>query len=209
MNEFGKNLFENFTPRETDIFGWNGLKPFITNIVRKIKPETIIEVGTWKGLSALTLANAQAEYSSTGKIYCVDTWQGSADFWYNECDDFNLNLVNGYPSVYYTFLSNVYNAGMGNRIVPVPLPSNVAYKVFKERIKLTADLIYIDGSHEEEDVFKDLSTYINLLNDGGVIFGDDYPYPSVKKAVEDYTKQNNIQFFVEEENNFWFINKNR
>lgn len=209
MNEFGKNLFENFTPRDLDIFGWNGHKPFISNIVKQIKPETIIEVGTWKGLSALSMARAQSEYSSSGKIYCVDTWQGSSDFWYNECEDFDLKLVNGYPSVYYTFLSNVYHCGMGERIVPVPLPSNVAYRVFKERINLSADLIYIDGSHEEEDVFNDLSSYINLLNNGGVIFGDDYGYPSVKKAVDRYTQQNGLYYFVENDNNFWVIYKNR
>ena len=49
-----------------DAQGYNSNEVF--RKLLEIQPKLIIEVGTWKGLSALSMARAQAEYSSSGKI---------------------------------------------------------------------------------------------------------------------------------------------
>jgi hypothetical protein len=49
-----------------------------------------------------------------------------------------------------------------------------------------ADLIYIDGSHEYEDVISDIDSYLPLVRKGGIFFGDDYyGWPGVAKAVDE------------------------
>ncbi len=59
------------------------------------------------------------------------------------------------------------------------------------RTNLRADLIYIDGSHEEEDVYQDLLDYTPLVAPGGVIFGDDWSWTGVRDAVTRYSRENN------------------
>jgi hypothetical protein len=50
---------------------------------------------------------------------------------------------------------------------------------------IRADLIYLDGSHDYEDVACDIAAYRPLLTPGGVLFGDDYDtWVDVRQAVE-------------------------
>lgn len=204
MNQFGNNVYENFYPRALELYGWNSNLPFLSEVIRDNKPLTVIEVGTWKGYSAITMANEMKKNNIAGKIYCVDTWLGSVDFWYDSNKEFDLKLINGYPSVYYNFLSNVVHYQLTDIIVPVPMCSNQAYKVFRNKLKKKADVIYVDGSHEKEDVYNDLKNYSTILENNGVIFGDDVNYPQVKEAVNEYCLENKITYTVKD-NNFWVI----
>ena len=49
-----------------------------------------------------------------------------------------------------------------------------------------ADIIYIDAGHEYEAVLLDAQLYWNLLNPGGYIIFDDYSWPGVIKAVDEF-----------------------
>lgn len=60
----------------------------------------IVEVGTWKGQSAINMANILKKNDIKGKIYCIDTFLGTWDLQEKECK-------NGYSQVYYMFLNNV------------------------------------------------------------------------------------------------------
>lgn len=206
MNQLGVDVY-NFEPRSFELYGWNGNKPFVVDAINKYRPQTVIEVGSWKGLSAINMGNKMRELNIAGKIYCVDTWLGNEEFWYSEEKEFDLKLVNGYPSIYQTFISNIKHCQLEDYIVPVPMTSNIAYKVLKNKLNLTAKVIYIDGSHETEDVYADLSNYINLVEPGGIIFGDDYNKSSVKSAVFRYSYDTNRAYNVAE-NNFWFFEIN-
>ncbi len=204
MNQLGVGLYDNFNVRPLELYGWNGDKPFISQVMHKYRPQVVIEVGTWKGLSARTMGFEMKSYTNAGKIYCVDTWLGNYEFWYSQDKEFDLKLINGYPSVYYNFLSNVKHWNLDSIIVPVPMPSNIAYKLFKERLNVSAKVVYVDGSHETEDVYKDLSSYINLVEPGGIIFGDDFNKESVKAAVFRYSYDTNRVYKVAEDN-FWYF----
>jgi hypothetical protein len=67
----------------------------------------------------------------------------------------DLLWVNGRPSIYLSFLSNVVHAGVQDRVVPFPIPSRQAARFLAQR-GIQADLIHIDGSHEYEEVVDDL-----------------------------------------------------
>lgn len=61
------------------------------------------------------------------------------------------------------------------------------------------DLIYIDTSHQQNDVYSDMAYYWHTLRPGGVMFGDDYRaefYPGVAKAVAGFTVQPNVKHEV-------------
>jgi len=62
------------------------------------------------------------------------------------------------------------------------------------------DVIFLDGDHTYETVKKELSGFWTKVNEGGVLAGDDYDWPEVKKAVDEFAneKKLNIKFLSKE-----------
>lgn len=208
MNIIDRSIYENLELLPEDLSGWNGDSDTFNVLIERIKPSVIIEVGTWKGLSAIKMGKFVQKLDLSTKIYCVDTWLGAIEFWdqYAHTEDRNLMLKNGYPNVYYQFLSNVVHNKLEDVIIPFPNTSENGFRFF-QRKNITANLIYIDASHEEEDVYKDINNYYNLLDNNGVIFGDDYSdWVGVRNAVNRFAYENNLKVFVVE-NNYWIIYK--
>ena len=184
MNTFGFNIYEGIEPSGIqEVPGWNSRKPVFSELIREIRPTTIIEVGTWLGASAIHMALQCGKANLPAKIWCVDTWLGAEEFWYSDLEDRDLRLQNGYPQVYFDFLSNVVQHGYQDVIVPVPCTSLIAARILASQ-GIKADLIYLDGSHHPDDVVADIRAYLPLLRDGGVMFGDDYEWKSVCAAVK-------------------------
>ena len=55
-----------------------------------------------------------------------------------------------------------------------------------------ADLIYLDGSHEEEDVYQDIVAWWDLVSRGGVLVGDDWSWDGVRMAVSRFASENGL-----------------
>jgi len=123
MNTIDKHIYENLNLLPEDLQGWNGHAPIFKEFIEKIKPTHIIEVGTWKGMSAINMAKTVKDLSLDTKITCVDTWLGALEFWSknSQTPDRNLLLKNGYPQIYYQFLSNVVHNKVEDIITPFPI----------------------------------------------------------------------------------------
>ncbi len=200
------NEYTGFTPLPTDVRGWGGNDTYFHRIIDKYRPKRIIEVGTWLGQSAINMAKYTQSSGLKCDIVCVDTWLGALEFIEDSHPMRNLRKLHGYPQVYYQFLSNIINEGVADIIRPFPQTSVIAARHFK-RTNLTADVIYIDGSHDYDDVKADINAYWGLVNEGGCLFGDDYDgWPEVRKAVDEFVDSNNLN--LEVEGRFWKIGKN-
>lgn len=193
-----KNAFDNLdiTNYTPDIHGWMdpSFASIIANIVNnRVRTEriTIIEVGSWKGRSCITIANTLKQLGFTDIIIiAVDTWLGAPEFWTWGLNDpmrgLSLNITNGLPTVFYTFTKNVKYFKHDDIVAPFPISSMQAAEVL-EYHNIKADLIYVDASHEYDAVIQDIITYWNLLKTGGTMIGDDYMpnWPGVIKAVDE------------------------
>ena len=172
-----------------DLHGWGSEHPIFGALLADLRPRRILEVGTWKGASALHMADLAVRLGLTDcEICCVDTWLGALEFWTDHGDPLrygSLNLVNGYPSVYYTFLKNVAAHHATQAVTPFPVTSAIAARFFAHH-KIAFDLIYIDASHDTPDVLADLQAFWPLLSPEGILFGDDYNWPSAASAVDDF-----------------------
>ena len=183
-----------------DPSGWNGDAPLFGRLVAEVRPRLAFEVGTWKGQSAINTARHLQRLGNGAQLVCIDTWLGSYDMW-GRTDDVtfaDLQLVNGYPTVYRQFLANVVHARLQAVIIPLPLPSLIAARLLMYR-RARADLIYIDASHEENDVYADIVYFWQTLRPGGVMFGDDYrveAYPGVVAAVKAFCAENALDHEV-------------
>jgi hypothetical protein len=205
MNKINENVYDGILPSESDyVQGWNSNEPIFEDLITKIRPRNIIEVGTWLGGSAINMSKIIKKLNLDTKIYCVDTWLGAEEFWTGAAHtpERNLKCKNGYPQVYFDFLSNVVKHEVQDIIIPIPNTSFIGSKILKH-MGITADLIYVDGSHEYEDVKLDIINYMDILNSNGVMFGDDIGWGGVNKAVNEILKDD-IEII---QNNFWTYQK--
>jgi hypothetical protein len=192
-----------------DLQGWNGNSKIFGDLIQKIKPNIIVEVGSWKGQSAINMAKVVRGLSLNCKIFCIDTWLGSIEFITTMKDTPERNLLhkNGYPQVYFQFLSNVVHNNYEDIIIPIPNTSVNGAK-FLQFNKICPDLIYLDASHEEDEVYQDMTNYFTILNSGGIIFGDDFSenWHGLKTSVTRFANERHLQLEIIE-NNYWVLNK--
>lgn len=189
--------YSGFDPSDypQDLQGWGSVDPVFRILISELRPKLIIEVGTWKGASAIHMASLCREFGMETRIICVDTWLGSPEHALGQRPEWRESLQNrhGYPQLYFTFLSNVVRSGVARWIVPLPNSSDNAAVILKEK-GLLADLIYIDGAHEEDAVYRDLCNYWELLTPGGALVGDDYvTWPGVQHAAARFTGEHGVK----------------
>ena len=195
---------------------------------------SLIEVGSWTGTSTVNLARALRRYngepdpigvvpglpaaSGAGGgpvVVAVDTWLGSAEFFNPSYGHRDTNYTSfwetagfvndvGYPTAYAQFLLNVASAGLDENVVAFPQASLVAAKILFGK-GLLADAIYIDASHEYADVRADLRAWWEVLRVGGVLFGDDYNWHGVKRAVDEFAAARGLRLALQPAVRAWGV----
>ena len=167
---------------KTARYGWGSSHPWFDLLVRETRPRIIIEVGSWLGASAVHMAKLSAKYGLNTKVICVDTWLGAPALYRDPTHAETLAFRDGYPTLFHGFLASVVEAGCGERIVPLPLPSALAADVLVSR-DIKAELVYVDADHSFAGCLADLRAYSQLLTEDGVILGDDFDGAGVSGAV--------------------------
>lgn len=185
-----QHLYDGIPSRESTHHFFNGAE-VCDALVRSRRPKLIIEVGSWMGHSAIHMSTAASREYVQALTLCVDTWLGSCEHYFRDDHLNDLAFTNGRPDFYRSFLSNVVFHGAQARILPLSLPSHTAYEVLS-KLGVRADLIYIDAGHGYDDVMSDIREYRTLLASDGIMFGDDYFYKPLKRAVDDYARSNDL-----------------
>ena len=171
-----------------NIQGWNSNSPALLYALDQSRPETIVEVGTWLGASAIFMAeNSQAE------IIAVDTFLASNEtLWRARNVD---NLIQDFSKLYDQFCANISHKNLNNRISPLPMTSSSAAELFaKEGVRF--DMAYIDAGHQEREVYADLQDWWPMVDK--VLVGDDYnsSWPGVIKAADRFANENNLSLQI-------------
>ena len=131
----------------------------------------IVEIGSWKGKSTSWLGIG-SEDGNKIKVYAIDPHTGSKEHkLYSDVWTFD------------TFKKNIKEVGVENIVIPIVKTSKEAAKDFN----LPVELIFIDGSHEYEDVKLDFDLWFPKLIKGGVMaFHDTIDWAAPKKVVEEF-----------------------
>jgi predicted O-methyltransferase YrrM len=130
----------------------------------------IVEVGAWLGRSTMTLANHTA-----GVVYAVDHWRGSIEH--------QSRLSQKSPEwLYDQFHNNLEKHINSGKVIPVPVTSvEAAYRFARVLKSPLFDMVFIDGSHEADDIRTDLEVWAPLCR--GLFCGHDAGHPPVEQAV--------------------------
>lgn len=169
--------------------GWYANASQLETLIKVKRVETIIEVGSWLGKSTIHMASCLPQQ---GKVYAVDHWMGSAEH--------QPGMFAWSPEVfmlYEYFLSNVIQAGLAHKIIPIRMESLEAAK----QLTITVDLIYIDAAHDTASVYADLVAWYPHVKKEGVFCGDDWNWPTVREAVEIFAKERNLR--INSSETFW------
>lgn len=191
------DIYENFDQNKYEdiLYGWNSDHSFFGELINQTKPNYILEIGSWLGKSAINMGKYIKEHKLNTKIVCVDTWLGSLEFTGSGFPGERDKLVkNGIPRAYDYFLANIKKHGLEDIVIPFPQTSSNALKFFMIH-NIFFDLIYVDGSNYFDDIKNDIDLSWNVLNNEGVIFGDDYKnyhWPHIAMAVNEFTADNDL-----------------
>lgn len=135
-----------------------------------------VEIGSWKGKSSAYMAVEIANSNKKIDFYCVDTWEGSVEH----------AGMEELPRLYDIFIDNM--RPVESYYFPLKLKSLEAVSKFEDK---SLDFVFIDASHEYEDVKNDIIAWLPKVKPGGVLAGHDYYidgydwFPGVKQAVNE------------------------
>lgn len=152
---------------------WDSYHKWFVEAIEDKHPSVVIEVGSFAGASAIHMATFMREKRMDSCLICIDTWLGDRQLWTRIEHREALQFKFGRPEIYLAFLANVIAAGVSDYILPIPMHSTGGARYLAKR-GVTASVIYIDGSHDEGDVYADLTLYWELLEPKGIMLIDDY-----------------------------------
>lgn len=174
---------------------WDSHHHWFDACVAEIRPRVVVEVGSFLGASSRHFAAALERERVDGVVVCVDTWLGEQVLWNNARWRPVLRITHGRPEYYMVWMANALAAGLEEYLCPLPMPSPNAARYLKSR-GVAAELIYIDGSHDQGDVYHDLALYWELvLRPGGVMLIDDYShqYPGLMADVDRFVSERHLE----------------
>lgn len=133
-------------------------------------PLILVEIGSWKGRSSITMATALRDAGRRGTVHAIDPHTGNVEHHerWGSVDTFD------------EFVANVERAGASDLVAPI---RGYAHDVVDRFEDGTVDLLFIDGSHEYEDVRTDLDDWVPKLAAPAVVGLNDTSWPGVYKAI--------------------------
>lgn len=185
---------EGHTP---DYHGWNSNHPYLSRAIDDLKPRVAVEIGVWKGLSVLAMAERMRDMGVDGVVIAIDTFLGSSEHWLQRKWFERLPFRNGHPALFETFVANVFERGLQDYVLPLPMDAANAAMIF-EALKINVDLIHLDAAHDFTSVSADLARWWPLLREGGVLLGDDYfpngqHWPGVRDAFRTFFQSGDLE----------------
>ena len=159
----------------------------LRSLIDVVRPKVLIEFGSWEGRSAIAFVQRAKENGLSTRIICVDTWLGSPEHWRNSAPDSewsfsHLNVVDGEPRVLDTFRQAIMDHRAAESISIVRATTALA-TIYLSRMGERADIVYVDADHTYAAVLQDLRLAQSILEDDGVVAGDDWAWSSVRLAV--------------------------
>ncbi|CAI9103015.1 OLC1v1001425C1 [Oldenlandia corymbosa var. corymbosa] len=187
----------------SNIRGWGSTAAVFRNLIQKVRPKIIIEVGTFLGMSALHMVELTRELGlHDTQIICVDDFRG----WPLLQEDREIRILNGDVMLLYQFMQNVIQANASESVIFLPSATGLGLDSFCQW-GVYGDLIEVDAGHDFHSAWTDINLAYKILRPGGLLFGHDYfnqvDNRGVQRAVDLFAKIKNLR--VETDGEHWIL----
>lgn len=184
-----------------DLQGWftEADGKWYQSIASRIVGGKMIEIGTWKGLSTSYIGKACNRNHT--RLWCVDTWRGTADDFQGEYTQYLQN-----EDIYTVFLNNM--SLLGIEMTPLAMTSLEAAKRFEDHY---FSFIFLDASHDYDNVKMDLEAWLPKLKEHGIFGGHDFhlhqSYFGLRKAVLEFAHKHGFTLQLAPDSIWYFVNE--
>jgi len=165
-------------------------KESLLNILNEFEAPLVIEIGTWLGMSAKFFLK-----HSKCKLITIDNFKGSKE--HHENVEHKTILDAGLEQQARINLLNF----RGRCLIAKGNSSQIMPELFREQ--LAPDIIYIDGCHEFNGAYSDISQAVSFFPDA-IVCGDDGNLRDVQKAISKVLEERD-DLRVEMTGGFWRI----
>ena len=174
---------------------------FFLNEIRNKKPKFFLEVGVFHGVSARNVCELLYKiHDGDFKYIGLDLFEKSDE---NKSEIIpNTKFSNPIKNIYFNYIKkqDPYSLEAVKELLKkfeknVHLIKGNSNKILSSMDMSKIDYVFLDGGHEYVTIKNDLTNCIEVINKNGTILCDDYNLsyaPGVKRAIDEFTKENNF-----------------
>ena len=194
-----------------------GVGDYFLSEISQQKPKIFLEVGVFHGVTARNVCELLFSiHGNDFKYIGLDLFQESDE---NKDEVIpNTTFKNPLKNIYFNYIKkqNPYSIEAVEDLLK-KFKNNVSLikgnsNIILEKIDMSKiEYVFLDGGHDYSTVMNDLSSCSEVIQNNGVILCDDYDLsyaPGVKRAIDEFTYQNNFKCEIICNNRFAKIQKN-
>ena len=189
-----------------------GVGDFFLNEVKFKSPKVFLEIGVFHGVTARNVCELLNNlHGDDFKYIGLDLFEESNEN-KNEVIPNTTFSSNPIKKFYYKYIKkqNPYSLKAVEELLDkfkknIYLIKGNSNKILKKIDISKVDYVFLDGGHEYSTVLNDLNYCLDVINNNGTILCDDYNLgsaPGVKKAIDEFVKNNNLNCEIICENRF-------
>ena len=155
------------------IEGWMSEQELTWLAEQAVERRCIVEIGSYLGRSTRALLD-----HTPGVVYAFDDWKGPRDVYVEDRSQLALKFMKNVEA-FKTMMNWEETEGKLHMVV-------CGYEeLYRSDYKVSPDMVFIDGSHEYEDVKRDILFWKDKLITGGLLCGHDSQFDDVAHAVNE------------------------
>jgi hypothetical protein len=168
----------------------------VLKYAQEVKNGTIVEIGLLGGATILHLYDYCKENGN--KIFGIDPFEKINIYNGAEAETVSENIKTGVKEWFtenrtkLEYVISKYN--LDDVITIYNEESWTAYDKFEDS---SINMLFVDGDHSMEGVYKDLKLFWPKVASGGIIIGDDYDWLSVRNGLDKFCKEYEVNFVAE------------
>ena len=170
--------------------------------ILKKNPKTFLEIGVFHGVTARNVCELLHKTHGNNFNYIgLDLFEKSDENKEEVIPNTSFSS-NPIKKFYYKYIKrqNPYSLEAVDELLDkfkdnVHLIKGNSNKLLKKIDMSKIDYVFLDGGHEYSTVFSDLISCYEVINNNGTVLCDDYNLsqaPGVKKAIDDFVKEKNL-----------------
>ena len=194
-----------------------GVGDFFLNEIAEKSPKIFLEVGVFHGVTARNVCELLSKIHGNDFNYIgLDLFQDNAET-KNEVIP-NTKFNNPLKTIYFDYIKRINPYSIeGVKDLLSKYKNNVSLlkgnsNELLKKVKMSKiDYVFLDGGHDYSTVINDLKCCFEVVQNDGTILCDDYNLsyaPGVKKAIDEFTLENNLKCEIICDNRFAKLQKN-